>query len=405
MTPEFMTNPSATVSSDGARVLLVASAAGPLAMLARDFESAAPGWPASSHVGTASQAAVALQAGEIDLAVVELPEVGDAELDLLESTLAAQHGVAVVLVTPQISSEMLLRAMRAGVREVVPAGSRDGELVSAIRRQINRLSGPAATPPRGRILAFMPAKGGSGSSFLAANLGYALSQRGQRVGVIDLNLQFGDMALLVTDRRPSVDVAQVCRDVDRLDGSMLESAMIKAADRLWILAAPETPERAADVRAEAIERVLAVARARFDVVIVDVGRMVDAVAVRALDEADTVYVVIQHTIPTLHAAGRLLTLLGGLGYPAEKLQVVANRVDKNTEIGGAEVRKALGRDAKFQIPNSYVNVVAAINRGEPILTASPKDPVTRCLAEWADALAPQTEKRSGWLRGLFGARG
>lgn len=405
MTPEFMTNASAPIPAGGSRVLLVASDQRALAMLGRDFESAVPGWPVSSHVGSATQAAVALQSGEIDLAVVEMPEVGNAELDLLESSLGTQHGVAVVLVTPHISSEMLLRAMRVGVREVVLASSPQGELAAAIRRQINRLGGPSASPPRGRILAFMPAKGGGGSSFLAANLGYALSLRGQRVAVIDLNLQFGDMALLVTDRKPTVDIAQVCRDIDRLDGSMLESSMVKAHERLWILAAPETPERAADVRPEAIERLLAVARARFDVVILDVGRMVDAVTVRALDEADTVFVVIQHTIPTLHAAGRLLTLLGGLGYPADKLQVVANRVDRNTEIGGAEVRQALGREAKVQVPNSYVSVVAAINRGDPILAASPKDPVSRCLNEWAAELVPQPEKRGGWLRGLFGPRG
>ena len=52
-----------------------------------------------------------------------------------------------------------------------------------------------------------------------------------------------------------------------------------------------------------------------------------------------------------------------------------------------------------------MNVVAAINRGEPILTASPRDPVARCLDEWADALVPLPAKRAGWLRGLFGARG
>jgi len=405
MTPEFMTDTPSPIPAGGSRVLLVASDPKTLATLERDVASAAPGWPVSSHVGSATQVAVGLQHGEIDLVVLELPEVGHAELDLLESALGAHHSVAVLLVTPQIASEPLLRAMRVGVREVILAHSPPGELAAAIRRQINRLAGPAASPPRGRVMAFMPAKGGSGSSFLAANLGYALSLQGQRVAIIDLNLQFGDLALLVTDRKPTVDIAQVCRDIDRLDGSMLESSMIRASERLWVLAAPETPERAADVRPDAIERLLAVARVRFDVVLLDVGRIVDAVAVRALDEADTVYVVIQHTIPTLHAAGRLLTLLGGLGYAPDKLQLVANRVDRSTELGSAEVRKTLGRDARIRIPNSYLSVEAAINRGEPILTASPKDPVARCLTDWADALLPRTHKRGSWLRGLFGSRG
>lgn len=397
--PEFMSPPSGS-----ARVLLLGSNPEALSMLGREYSAISAGVPAAQQFGAVGQLPSSLQRGDVELAIVESPTIGDAELSAIEGALGASPHTALVLVTPQMSSEALLRAMRAGVREVVLANSPPSELAEAIRRQLDRLGAATAPAARGRVVAFMPAKGGSGATFLATNLGYALSLRDQRVAVIDLNLQFGDVSLFVTDRKPTSDIAQVCRDIDRLDGSMLESSMVQAADRLWLLSAPESPERAVDVRPEAIQRLLSIARSRFDVVVLDVGRTVDAVSIRALDEADLVYVVIQHTIPTLHDAGRLLGLLSGLGYPSAKVQLIANRVEKNTEIGPAEVRKALGLDARMQVPNSYTNVVGAINHGEPILKASPKDPVARSLADWADALVPQSEKRTGWLRGLFGAR-
>lgn len=386
------------------RALLMASSPEALSMLEREFGAVGASVGAAAQVGGVTDLVTALQRGDVGLAVAEVPELGETEFARIEAALAAHDPVALVLVTPRLSAEGMLRAMRAGVREVVLPDSPPDALGSAIRRQLDRLSATASRTRRGKVIAFMPAKGGSGATFLAANLGYALSVREQRVATIDLNLQFGDLALFVTERTPGSDVAEVCRDIERIDGPLLESSMVHASERQWVLAAPSAPERAVEVGPDAVGRLIEVAREHFDVVILDLGRVVDAVTIRALDEADLVYVVIQHTIPTLHDARRLLALLGGLGYPADKLQVVANRLEKNAEIGAAEVRKVLGCDVRIVVPNSYANVAGAINRGEPILRVTPKDPVARSLSEWSEALVPRPARQTGWLRGLFGAR-
>ncbi|MFM1991880.1 MAG: hypothetical protein RJA99_4837 [Pseudomonadota bacterium] len=398
-----MTESVASTSRD-VPVLLLASSAEALSMLEREYGSIVATVRASAQVGGVAELVAALQRGDVGLAVAELPELGETEFARIEAALAARDPTALVLVTPRMSAEGLLRAMRAGVREVVLPDSPPDSLAAAIRRQLERLSVTVSRERRGKVLAFMPAKGGSGATFLAANLGYALSVHDQRVATIDLNLQFGDLALFLTERKPGSDVAEVCRDIDRIDGPLLESSMVHASERQWVLAAPASPERAVDVSPDAVGRLIDVARKHFDTVILDLGRVVDAVTIRALDEADLVYVVIQHTIPTLHDARRLLALLGGLGYPADKLQVVANRLEKNAAIGAAEVRKVLGCDVSVFVPNSYAAVAGAINRGEPILRVTPKDPVARSLAEWSDALVPRPARQTGWLRGLFGAR-
>src|SRR5690606_12681881 len=156
---------------------------------------------------------------------------------------------------------------------------------------------------------FVPAKGGSGASFLATNLAYALAERGKRVAVIDLNLHFGDAAMFLTEDRPMATLADVCRQIDRADGEFLRASMTQVAERLRVLPAPDAPEKALEVRPDAIDRILALARTQFDFVILDVGRAIESVGVKALDTCDAIYLVMQYTVPCIHDAKRLLTMM------------------------------------------------------------------------------------------------
>jgi pilus assembly protein CpaE len=386
------------------RILLIANDANALQALAAEVARRATAVQVTTAIGGATELSTALLRGEIDIAVAALPSVTDADLGLIETTLSTRPNVSLILVTDENSSEFLLRTMRAGVREVVLPSSGADALEAALRRQLERYTVFRGPPKKGHVLAFMPAKGGSGATFLATNLAYALSQLGHRVALIDLNLQFGDVALFVSDRRPTSDIAEVSREVHRLDAAMLESSMLQASDNLWVLSAPDSPERSVDVKPESVERIVALARSRYDFVLLDVGRIMESISIRALDEAERIYVVLQSALPSLHDAKRLIGVLGGLGYDRDKLRIVVNRLDKDSEIGLGEVQKTLGHEVAVQIPNSYASVVSSVNHGVPILKQSPKDPVARALREWARALSPQDDKRSGWLRGMFGGR-
>src|SRR5690606_5746811 len=112
---------------------------------------------------------------------------------------------------------------------------------------------------------------------------------------------------------------------------------------------------------------------------------------------------VQTTLPFIHDAKRLLSVLSGLGYSGEKLHVIVNRAEKGGEIGSADVRQALGRPVDLEVPNSFAAVAHSVNRGVPIREHAPRDAVTRALASFADQLAPRPkDARRGWsLRSLF----
>ena len=355
-------------------------------------------------VGDVRELANEIERNRPDLVVADVPLLSEELLSALSNALLGAHGTSVLLVSPDRSPEALLRAMRAGVREIVSSPVIADELKLAYRRQLARLSVSRGQTQYGRILAFVPAKGGSGGTFLSTNLAYTLAAQGARTALFDLNLHFGDAAIFLTAERPPRTIADLSREVERLDATFLESSMFAVSPNLWLLPSPESPEEAIDITPEAVERVLNVARSRFDFVIVDLGRIFEAVTVRVLDQADEIYIVAQPTLPFLHDAKRLLGMLASLGYKSDRIRMVLNRYSKGGDISESDVEKALGVPVDFTVPNNFMSVAYSINHGIPILKHAPRDIVSRALLKIAEKLVPiEPEKKTGWRR-MFGGQ-
>ncbi|MEK9777288.1 MAG: AAA family ATPase, partial [Quisquiliibacterium sp.] len=180
---------------------------------------------------------------EYSLIVADLEDLDEDGLERIDQPLSAHPRTSVVIVKENASAAYLLKAMRVGVRDVIIPDSED-VMATAIGRHVARSQVQIDTrrKKKGRLIAMMPAKGGSGATFLAANLAYVLSTKGNRVALIDMNLQFGDTMLYLTEKHPAANIATLARDAERLDQSLLESSMVRVSDNLWVLGSPESPE-------------------------------------------------------------------------------------------------------------------------------------------------------------------
>ncbi|MDB5908439.1 MAG: Type secretion system ATPase TadZ/CpaE [Massilia sp.] len=322
--------------------------------------------------------------------------------DLAQIEYVTMHypGIAVVLLCASSSPDFLISAMRAGVREVLPSPVTPHDLEAAVKRIANKLRG---TEPRatGKVFAFIPCKGGSGATFLATSLGYQLAET-KSVLLIDLNLQFGDALSFVHDAKPASTLADVTREIGRLDASFLAASTVKVAPNLSILAAPDDHTQAPDITPAQVEAVLALAVLHYDFVLLDVGRSIDTLSIKALDHANTIFAVMQAGVPSIRNAKKMLTIFKSLDYPAAKVQLIVNRFDKKGAIGIADIERALGKFKFHTVPNSYKQVTASIDHGDPLMTLARANPVSRNLAELARALSPQPAYRRSWFDRLLG---
>ncbi len=339
-----------------------------------------------------------------DLVLVETTTPQDFEA--LEKLAHAHPEIDYVLVGNDLSPEFLMRAMRAGVREVLPAPATPADVLATLRRQLRKRPPVANLPAaqQGEVLALVSCKGGSGATFIAANLAHLLAAGGtRRVALIDMNLQFGDAALFVSSETPVSNVADVARNISRLDADLLRSSMNEVAPGLWVLAAPDDPAHAADVTPQHVHQIVELAREMFDFVIIDAGRSLSSVTLKALDLADRVYAVLQLTLPFIRDGKRLRNVFRSLDYPANKIHWIVNRHQKDSQFSVDDLKKTLAIEQVITLPNHYEAVAASVNQGVPVERVAPNSTIARSLRELAENIAPPTvgKGRSGWLSSLF----
>jgi pilus assembly protein CpaE len=353
--------------------------------------------------GGVEQARAAIEKERADAIVVEGVRHDEAELLALEPLVLKEPGMSVVFLSSNQSAEFLRLGMRIGLREILPLPLSMEALLKTVSLHHERASA-VARRAGGRMLCFIGCKGGCGTTFLATNVGYALAGQDKRVALIDLNTQFGDAAVYVTDRTPRFTLADVARAVDRLDGALLASSMLHVLPNFHVLAAPEDADQALNVRTEEIDAVLSMAAAHYDVVIVDGGRSLNALTVRAMDRSDTVFAILQQSIPFMRDAQRMLRALSGLGYGKDKVKLIVNRFEKKGLLGADEIADSLRHEIHRLIPNSFGAVADSIDQGVPIVKLAARDPVARSLEDMAGVLAGAKKDSGGWLKSLWGAR-
>ncbi|MDB5884520.1 MAG: hypothetical protein JWR74_691 [Polaromonas sp.] len=363
-----------------------------------------PGVQVNAHVGSARTLLSVMQDDQPDLVLLDLPLADEAAFEQIEAASLRLPGVLVMLVSPDPSMDLFRRAMRAGVRNILPAPLGPDTVRRAVEElQESQSIGSRFAEHKARLLAFLPAMGGAGSTFLAGNLGYNLAAGGKKVLLIDLNLHFGNLAAYVSDQKPASSILEIARRSRRLDSALLASSVLRARDNLHVLAAPELPQQAELLTPEVLQDIIGQVRSEYDFVILDVGRTLDPMGLAALELADLVYLVVQLTLPAVHNTQRIAATLQGHDFAQGKFKLVVNRYLKQSLIRLDEVERITKTKVERTVPGNFEAVMASINQGVPLQMLSPRDAVARALQEWKNDLSPVVVKQSrNWFAGLTG---
>ena len=331
------------------------------------------------------------------LVVFDASEVEPGEGELVERLSKQYPAASFMLLTREPQQDLLIRAMRAGMREVLqlPLVHR------AFHEAMDRIEVAAGVSEMrdGKVLAFISCKGGSGATFLSTNFGYALAALAdKKVLLIDLHGQFGDATLYVSDQKPAMTLSDICAQIGRMDGSFLDSCLVHVASNFGVLAAADDPNHDVDMKPEHMDTILRVARQHYDYIVLDVGRQIDSISLRALDQADIIHPVLQLALPDIRDGRRLLDIFRSLGYPSERTRLIVNRYEKGGKLRLTDLEQALGADVVHTVPNDYLSATDSVNQGIPVLQLSRSSAVARSLAELVELV---TARRVSESKGLF----
>lgn len=305
----------------------------------------------------------------------------------------------VCAVSASNDGQVILRAMRAGVKEFLTLPVSVEDAANVVRTIASHGDGGGEGPRGCTTIAVAGATGGVGSSSVAVNLASILAKDPSRsVVLVDLDLSLGDADVFL-DVVHDYTLSDVADNITRLDFDLLRRSLAKLDSGLFLLPRPVDLGEAMHITDETLRRVLGLLKASFSHVILDLSKGYGPLDLAALECSDITLLVAQLDLPNLRNVVRLLKSFESVDGVRERVKIVVNRAGLGNEpIRLKKAQDTIGQEVFWQVPNDYRLMVDVRNNGVPLIEKAPRAKITLSLEGMASALctgeqASDTEKQ------------
>jgi Flp pilus assembly CpaE family ATPase len=235
---------------------------------------------------------------------------------------------------------------------------------------------------QGQVVTVFAAKGGCGKTTFAINLALALARHSdRRVCIVDLDLAFGDVAISV-QLDPAKTIVDALPMAGHLDETGASSLLTRYQANVEMLLAPTTPGDAEKIPPSLISELLVVLRTIFDFVVVDTPAQFSEHVLTAMDNSAHHVLLTTPDVPALKNLRITLDMLDLLSYPRQIRSVVLNRSDSKVGLSLEDVERVVRWPIVAHIPSSR-DVPISINKGTPLMLATPGHPASQAIARFA----------------------
>lgn len=315
-----------------------------------------------------------------DIALISVDNDPSRALALIAQVSQEVPGCSVLVVSKSQEGSLILQAMRNGAKEFLSAPLRLDDFMAALDRlQLTGGSSKGGKARGSRVVTIVGASGGVGCTALATNLGCVLSRnKDNSVAVIDLDLALGDADVWL-DIIPDYTIQDVAENISRLDYSLLKRSLTQHSSGCFLLPRPIHMEDKPSVTPDQLQRVIALLKATFSHLIMDVSKSFTPVDLAAMEVSDLVLVTTQLDLPCLRNVVRITQFLEEKGM-GEKTKIVVNRMGlEDAQISLNKALDTIGREIFAQVPNEYATMVEARNNGVPLIEEAPRAKVTKAI--------------------------
>ncbi|MCF8511751.1 MAG: AAA family ATPase, partial [Rhodobacteraceae bacterium] len=324
---------------------------------------------------------------------------------------AKEKSIKVILIADQVSPIALHQLLRLGADDFVPYPLPEGALHEAISRQPKQAEPEAPAPqevaaePQNQpafkakgdrnavILPVHGLAGGSGASTFAANLAWELATVSKtdapRVCLLDLDFQYGSVATYLDLPRKEM-VYDFLSDIANSDSDAMLQAMLTFNEKLHVLTAPSDMLPLDILGPDDIGRLIDMAQANFDFVVIDMPKTVVAWTETVLNAAHVYFALLELDLRSAQNVLRMLRALKAEGLPHEKLRYVLNRAPKFTDLSAKSrvkrMAESLDISLEVQLPDGGAQVTQANDHGLPLQENAGKNPLRKEIAKLAKSL-------------------
>jgi pilus assembly protein CpaE len=306
-----------------------------------------------------------------------------------------QTRAPIIVVASGAGTGILDEALDADVSDVLLLPQLVENVIFTVKKA-SHAKRPVQTVTRaqlGRVVTVFSPKGGTGKTVTASNLAAGLAKQGRKTLLLDLDLQFGDAAI-VMGIEPEKTIYDLVVAPGELDVEKLAGYTAKHPCGLDILPAPLRPEDAELVTESKITRLLEVARERYEVIVVDTSPFFHGPMLATLDRTDELLVICGLDVPTLKNVRLAMQTLELLSFPTSRIRFVLNRANTKVGLSKREVESALKVEISVEIPSDR-GVPISVNQGNPAVLADPGCEFSKAMTALSRSLVSKPEaKRS-----------
>lgn len=320
-------------------------------------------------------------------------------------TQAKKHNIKVILIAEDVTAATLHSLLRQGADEFVPYPLPEGELAQAIERIRTPDPAPVAAQDGqtttlaagaqkdGALIVVHGLAGGTGATTMAVNLAWELASLTTTdkpsVCLLDLDLQYGSVSTFLDLPRREI-VYEMLADTEALDEEIFGQALLTYENKLSVLTAPADMLPLDLVSAEDIQRVLDIARNKFDYVIVDMPSTLVQWSETVLTSAHVYFAMLELDMRSAQNTLRFKRALQSEQLPIEKLRYVLNRAPKFTDINAKSrvkrMAESLDISIDLQMPDGAKPITQANDHGMPLSASAPKSPLRKEIMKLAASI-------------------
>lgn len=354
-------------------------------------------------------------ARSLEFIAIALDDDDESNMAMVEAVIqrATTLNIRVLLIAEELGPIALHRLLRLGATDFVPYPLPEGALHDAIQRLRQPAADVSNISPQSRMLtasnthlgtayAVQGLAGGSGATTFAVNLAWEIANSGKEapsVCLLDFDLQTGSIATYL-DLARTEKVYELLSNTAVMDRDFFMNTLQTFNDKLKVLTAAADMLPLDLISPDDIERVITMARANFDIVLIDMPATVVQWTETVLNEVDSYFATMELDMRSAQNALRLIRALKAEDLPLSKLRYILNRAPKFTDLSGKARAKRMAEslDIEFEVmlPDGTNQVTHANDHGLPLAEIAPKNPLLKEIRKIAQSIVATTrdEKRA-----------
>lgn len=332
------------------------------------------------------------QLGSASVIVIEVDPASRNSLERIDRLRLEMPHVPVIAGLANVDIATSRKLLRRGVSDIVALPFAVDELITAIVDAAENIDPKAVEEVRlAPFVAVLKTIGGAGATTVATHLAAQMAHdMGEhcRACIIDLDLQSGDVSSFLGSA-PRLTLTDLLEAGDRLDEELVTSVASEGHLLVDVIAAPSEIMPIEALEFEHLMRIVAIARRKYDLVIVDLPASFTNWSLSTVFAADQILLVGLLTIPSLRHAKRQIDFLVSMGIPREKIQMILNRVEKSLfkTISPSDAADALKHPILATMSDEGKLLRSAQDQGELIDDVQKRSKFSKDIMKLADLLS------------------